>query len=178
MRIISGKYKGRIIRPPKNFRARPTTDFAKEGLFNVLNNIIDIENSRVLDLFSGTGSVGFEFASRGAVYVEMVEKNFTHYRFIEKTIREIKMENVKVIKTDCFRYIKASRKEFDLVFADPPYDLHNFDTIPGLIMQSELLRKEGHMIIEHSKAYNFSALSGFRESRNYGGVSFSFFEKL
>ena len=177
MRIISGKYKGRILATPKNFKARPTTDRARESLFNILNNRVDFEELKVLDLFSGTGSVGFEFISRGCEYVEMLEKNYTHFQHLQKIKHELGIENLRIIKGDFFNFIKKSNDPFDLVFADPPFDLADFESIPGLVLNSRLLKKEGIFILEHSKNYNFSNIDGFEEQRNYGGVNFSFFTK-
>ena len=175
VRIISGKYGGRIIKPPKNFKARPTTDLAREGLFNILNNRIDFEGLRVLDLFAGTGSVGFEFASRGASRVDMVEINFIHFNFIKKAIQILGAENVKVMKSDFFRIIPGIKQNYDLVFADPPYDMKNFDLVPKLVLSQGILEPGGFFILEHSRDYDFSELPGFIELRKYGSVHFSFF---
>lgn len=177
MRIISGKYKGKVIKPPKNFRARPTTDFAKEALFNILHNTIDFSELKVLDLFSGTGSIGFEFASRGVNFIEMVEKSFLHHEFIKKTILELKLDNARVIKTDVFVYIKHIHQSFDLIFADPPYDLKGIEELPEKIITSEILKPEGWFIFEHPKRMNFSAHPDCFDERAYGGVHFSFFNK-
>lgn len=177
MRIISGQYKGRIISPPRNFKARPTTDRAKESLFNILSNTIDFDEVSVLDLFSGTGSIGFEFASRGAKYVELVELNFKHYKHLKDTSRMMEIDNVKVIRADFFHYIRKKKNSFDIVFADPPFDMKNFETVPELILSSSLISENGLFIIEHSKSFNFRSLDGFTEQRNYGGVNFSFFSK-
>ena len=131
----------------------------------------------VLDLFAGTGSVGFEFLSRGAKWVEFVEKNNIHYNFIRKVLRELEISNARIIKSDCFLYMKSVKRKFDIVFADPPYDLKTFDTIPEKIMESELLKENGMFILEHSGNYAFEQLEGFQEKRKYGGVNFSFFYK-
>ncbi len=175
MRIISGKYKGRRIHPPTNFRARPTTDFARESLFNILNNYFDFEGLEVLDLFAGTGSIGFEFASRGARHVEMIDKNFIHAEFMKETARSMGMENVRIIKSDVFRYIEKQPATFDIVFADPPYDLENFEEVPVRILESHLLSEGGWFILEHSKSHSFSHLPGYSDHRNYGSVNFSIF---
>ena len=175
MRIIGGKYKGRIISAPKNFKARPTTDRARESLFNILNNRIDFEEIMVLDLFSGTGSIGFEFASRGARSVEMIELNFKHIEHLKKSVKELSMNNVKVRRADFFQYIKRNTSPFDIIFADPPFDMDDFEKVPELILQSKFLKKDGVFILEHPKSFNFSSLEGFTEQRNYGGVNFSFF---
>ena len=178
MRIISGKYRGKQLHPPGNFRARPTTDFAKTGLFNIISNSFEIEEIEVLDLFSGTGSIGFEFASRGAAYVEMVEKNYMHFSFIRNTISDLKLENAKAFKTDAFIYIPRIKRKFDVVFADPPFEMNGIESIPGLILKYQLLKDHGWLIVEHSTNYDFSDYPGFRELRRYGNVNFSFFTNL
>jgi len=177
LRIISGKYKGRIISPPKNFKARPTTDRAKESLFNILNNRIDFEGIMVLDLFSGTGSIGFEFASRGAKSVEMVDLNFKHIEHLKKSVKELSMNNVKVRRADFFQYINKNNSLFDIIFADPPYDMDGFEKVPELILKSGILQEDGIFIMEHPKQIEFNSLEGFKEQRNYGGVNFSFFSR-
>ena len=175
MRIISGKYKGRIISPPKNFKARPTTDRARESLFNILANTHYFEELRVLDLFAGTGSIGFEFVSRGAAYVEMLEKNYSHFQHLQKAKHALEMENIRIIKGDFFRYIKKPHESFNLIFADPPYDMENFKSVPEILLKAEILSKDGIFIMEHPKSFDFRSLKGFTEQRNYGGVNFSFF---
>ena len=175
MRIVSGKYKGRIIKPPKNFRARPTTDFAKENLFNILNNHLDFSALSVLDLFSGTGSIAYEFASRGSQYVVSIEKNFKHQAFIKKTIDDFGFTQIKTIKTDVFRYIKTCNEQFDIVFADPPYDLKELESIPDFIFEQEILKENGWLILEHGDKTDFSKHEKFKEQRKYGGVNFSIF---
>lgn len=176
MRIVSGKYKGRHIRPPKNFKARPTTDFAKENLFNILNNNFDFAEIKVLDLFSGTGSISYEFASRECISVISVESNFKHHTFIKKTIDDIGFENIKAIKSDAFRYVKSCNKKFDIVFADPPYDLKEIESIPDFIYEQKILNDNAWLIVEHGDKTNFSKHKYFKEVRNYGGVNFSIFE--
>ncbi|MEG2281685.1 MAG: RsmD family RNA methyltransferase, partial [Rikenellaceae bacterium] len=121
MRIVGGKYRGRVITPPSSFKARPTTDFAKENLFNVLNNIIDFEECDVLDLFAGTGAIGYEFASRGAKKVTSIESDFHHSRFIAETIEKLEIENMSVVKTNAFVFVKRVKASWDIIFADPPY---------------------------------------------------------
>ncbi len=176
MRIISGKLKGRRFSPPKNFKARPTTDFAKENLFNILNNKISFEEIKVLDLFGGTGSISFEFASRGCADITCIEQNFNHFRFIKKTIEEFELENIiKVIKGDVFKYIEKTTNKFDLIFADPPYDLINSETIPDLIIKNKLLNSGGILIFEHSGIITFNNHSNFIENRENGKVNFTFF---
>ena len=176
MRIISGKYKGCRIHPPKNFKARPTTDFAKENLFNILNNNFDFSELKVLDLFSGTGSISFEFASRECISVVSIEGNFRHQAFIKKTIEELEIKQIKSFKSDVFRYVKSCRETFDIIFADPPYDLKEIETIPDFILDKGVLNSGGWLIIEHGNKTNFGRHPGFIELRKYGGVNFSIFE--
>jgi len=177
MRIISGKFRRKTIFPPKNFRARPTTDMAKESLFNVIENLVDIEAIKVLDLFSGTGSITYEFASRGCSNITCVELNYTHYSFIKKCVQELKIEDqVTVVKSNTFVFIKHIKQQYDLIFADPPYDLEALDTIPGEIFSNGLLKPGGILIFEHSEKHNFSHHPNFTEHKKYGAVNFSFFE--
>jgi len=176
MRIISGKYKGRRFNPPKNFKARPTTDFAKENLFNILNNNIDWEETDALDLFGGTGSISFELISRGCPYVTCIEKSPVHYSFIEKTKEQLKIgDNMRILKMDVFKYLEYCNEQFDFIFVDPPYDLKDFAEIPRLILEKKMLKTDGLFILEHSKDYDFSALPLFSEKRVYGSVNFSMF---
>lgn len=177
MRIISGKYRGRAITPPRNLRARPTTDFAKENLFNVLGNLVDFEACDVLDLFAGTGSISYEFASRGARSVTAVEINTVHYDFIRRTAAQLGMENFYPVKANVFRYLKSCPKQFDVIFSDAPYDLEGSEEVVRAVMESDLLRPEGILIFEHSKKMDFSAVPGFWQLRSYGSVQFSFFKK-
>ena len=150
---------------------------ARESLFNILNNYVDFEEVKVLDLFSGTGSIGFEFASRGALQVEMIELNFKHYKHLKDTAVLLNIDNVKIIRADFFQYIRNIKRNFDIVFADPPFDMENFETVPKLILESDLMTENSIFIMEHSKTFNFKHLNGFKEQRNYGGVNFSFFNK-
>ena len=175
MRIISGKYKGRRINPPSNFTARPTTDYARESLFNILNNRIDFEAISVLDLFAGTGSISYEFASRGAHLVHLVEKDTRHISFIRKMVTEMKFENIKPIHIDVKAYLKACRIKYDIVFADPPYNLAWLDSLPDLVTSAGVIKEDGFFILEHSKDLNFAHHKNFFEHRNYGSVNFSFF---
>ena len=175
MRIIGGKYKGRIISPISGLKARPTTDFARESLFNILNNRVDFEAISVLDLFSGTGSIGFEFASRGAEAVHIVEKDSKHIAGIRQTIEKIGFSNIKPIHIDVKAYLKACRFKYDIVFADPPYELEWLKSIPALVIGSNILKEEGLFILEHPKAMDFRGHESFFEHRNYGNVNFSFF---
>ncbi len=175
MRIISGTHKGRRIVPDKNFKARPTTDFAKENLFNVLNNSIDFDGIVALDLFGGTGGISYELASRGAEQIICVEMNVKHFAFIKKTVADLAFDNISVLRADVFRYLKSCRKKFDVIFADPPYDLKNIDAIPDMVFKKELLLPDGLFILEHGKADNFENHDKFCEMRTYGSVNFSFF---
>ncbi len=178
MRIISGKYKGRRFDPPKSFKARPTTDFAKENLFNVLNNSIDWEETTALDLFGGTGGITFELVSRGCPRVVCVEKNMKHTSFIESTKNDLKIGlEMMLFKTDVFRYLERCNEKFDLIFADPPYDLKNFTDVPRLVFEKDLIKPEGIFILEHSKDYDFSDWQLFEDKRVYGSVNFSVFRK-
>ncbi|MGV8962243.1 MAG: RsmD family RNA methyltransferase [Candidatus Saccharimonadaceae bacterium] len=177
MRIISGKYKSRRIQVPTNFSARPTTDFARESLFNILNNRVDWESTSALDLFSGTGCIAIEFVSRGCPFVVSVESNARHHAFIQKAKEKLDANELLTIKADVFSYIKSCKQTFDLIFADPPYDLKDFDKIPTKIFEHNLLKPEGIFILEHSKKNTFKEHPYFKEERHYGSVHFSFFEK-
>lgn len=177
MRIISGKFRKKLIKPPKNFKARPTTDMAKESLFNILENEYEITNLKVLDLFGGTGSISFEFASRGVKDITCVELNYNHYNFIKKNIHELNIQNeVKVIKSDVFRFLKKSTEKYDLIFADPPYDLKDINTIPDIIFENNLLLPDSILVVEHSEKTLFSNNKYFVKQKSYGSVNFSFFE--
>lgn len=178
MRIISGKLKGRVINPPKNLRARPTTDFAKENLFNVIASNLDIEGAAVLDLFAGTGSISYEFASRGVASVTSVEINAVHYNYISSTAKQFGLDNIYPVKANSFLYLKSTSKKFDIIFADPPYDISGVETIPGLVFGNSLLNDGGWLIVEHSKSNDFSAYPGFLQLRTYGSVNFSIFTSL
>ncbi len=177
MRIISGTYKGRHIPVPSSFKARPTTDFAREGLFNVLANTYDFSGLLVLDLFAGTGSIGFEFASRGAERVDMVEIDARTTRFLQRTSRQLGIENARVIRGDVSKYLKQCRKRYDLVFADPPYDLDIIPSLPVLVLNTEILVEDGWFILEHGKNNSFTDHPQFQDLRKYGSVHFSFFER-
>lgn len=177
MRIISGRYRGRTIVPPRNLRARPTTDFAKENLFNVLGNLVDFEELDVLDLFSGTGSISYEFASRDAKSVTSVEVNSVHHNFIRQTARDLKFENFYAVKANVFLYLKSCTKKFDLIFSDAPYDLEGSEEVIRLVFERELLTEDGILIFEHSKEQDVSNMPHYWQTRSYGSVQFSFFKK-
>jgi 16S rRNA (guanine966-N2)-methyltransferase len=176
VRIIGGKYRGRRIEPPSNFRARPTTDFAREGLFNILANRVDFETISVLDLFSGTGSISYEFASRGAEAVHLVETDRTHISGINRIIRDLGMENIRSIHIDVRAYLKTCSAKYDIVFADPPFELRWLKDLPDLVTSSGVIKADGFFILEHPKHMNFNGHPLFFEHRNYGGVNFSFFK--
>lgn len=175
MRIIGGTYRGRIINPPRNLRARPTTDFAKENLFNVLENMVELEGADVLDLFSGTGSISYEFISRGAASVTSVEVNAVHYNFIRQTAAAFGMENLYAVRANAFLYLKNTSKQFDIIFSDAPYDLDGTEEVVRLVLERGLLRKGGILIFEHSKDRNFDAHPNLIQRRSYGSVQFSIF---
>jgi 16S rRNA (guanine966-N2)-methyltransferase len=177
VRIVSGVYKGKRLYPGKSFRARPTTDFAKENLFNVLNNYFNFEELEVLDLFSGTGSISYEFASRGCRAVDSVESNTRYHAFIQKTASELELQQLSAIRADVFRFLKHITRDYDLIFADPPFDMKELDQLPRLILSRNLLKQGGWFILEHGRGHDFSAHLQFREIRKYGSVHFSIFEK-
>jgi 16S rRNA (guanine(966)-N(2))-methyltransferase RsmD len=177
MRIVSGKYKSRRFEIPGSFKARPTTDFAKENLFNVIANRMDLEGTTALDLFAGTGSISFELLSRGCKEVVCVEKEFAHYAFIKKVKAELKDDCLITVKGDAFRFIESSKQSFDFIFADPPYALKNTDRIPEMILSGHLLKADGIFVMEHPKEHDFSALPYFVQRRAYGAVNFSIFIK-
>lgn len=174
MRIIGGSHKGRLIKVPNDLPVRPTTDFAKEALFNILQNKIDITEARVLDLFSGTGHISLEFASRGAKEVISVDKHFKCVGFLKSIGKELGF-SIQANKGDVFSALKNLYAPFDLIFADPPYDLENIEEIHRLVFERKLLNKNGLLIIEHGVKTKLEALEGFKEHRKYGGVNFSFF---
>ena len=175
MRIISGKYRGKVIKPPQGFRARPTTDYARESLFNILANRYEFDEIDVLDLFAGTGSITYEFCSRGARSVELVELNRSNYRFITSTLQELNMDNVTSFNTDVRIYLRKAVRSFDLIFADPPYALPWLKEIPALVKDAGILKPEGVLIMEHPDKISFDSSEGFHEHRYYGSVNFSFF---
>lgn len=175
MRIIAGKNRKRIITPPSNFKARPTTDFAKENLFNVLANYFDFDDIQVLDLFSGTGSISYEFCSRGALRVVSVEMHPTHHKFIADMKHELAYEQLQTIKSNVFVYLKSIKDSFDVIFADPPYELEDIETIPDLVFNGGLLKENGWLIVEHSDKTDFSEHPHFKDKRVYGSVNFSIF---
>ena len=176
MRIITGKYGGRKINPPSKMpHTRPTTDVAKEGLFNIIENNISIEGIKTLDIFGGTGSISYELASRGATDLTIIEKDPKMHAFIQKSISGLKIENCHVIKMDVFRFLESTSETYDLIFAGPPYALKNIDDLPVIIREKKLLKHNGWFILEHTPANNYEKYSMFKSSRNYGTTIFSIF---
>ena len=176
MRIITGKYKGRHFDIPRSFKARPTTDFAKENIFNVLVQYIDFEGATALDLFSGTGSISLELLSRGCSQVVSVEMDRDHHRFIHECVKKLGGEGIIPIRGDVFRFVKSCKQLYDLIFADPPYALKELPQIPDLIIEKQLLKEDGIFVFEHGKDYDFSTHPHFVEHRSYGSVNFSLFK--
>lgn len=175
MRIISGEFKRRRIPSFGKIDARPTTDFAKEGLFNVLNNMLDFEELSVLDLFSGTGSISFELISRGSKPVVAIESNTKHCSYIRKVSQLLSVDQPTLLRTDVFRYLESTKMKFDFIFADPPYQLEELITLPDLIFKRQLLNKEGLFVLEHSDKHSFMTHPCFSFHKSYGNVNFSFF---
>jgi 16S rRNA (guanine966-N2)-methyltransferase len=176
MRIISGINGGRRISPPANMPyTRPTTDIAKEGLFNVLQNNLDIETLTTLDLFGGTGCISYELASRGAQELTIVEKDTTMNEFIKRTAKELNIDNIKVVKSDVFGFINTCAGQFDFIFAGPPYALTTIDDLPRLIFQKELLKPKGWFVLEHTPRNNYTKFPFYKTERNYGTTIFSIF---
>ena len=176
MRIIGGKYKGKTFVPPSIFKARPTTDFAKEALFNILQNSFNFENLDVLDLFSGTGSISYEFGSRSCKKIIAVESNFNHAKYIESQFAVLGFTQAIVYKSDVFRFLDTCKQKFDIIFADPPYELENIEDIYHHIFKNNLLSDTSFLIIEHSSKTDFSKFPHFLMLKNYGSVNFSFFD--
>ncbi|HWJ89636.1 MAG TPA: RsmD family RNA methyltransferase [Flavisolibacter sp.] len=176
MRIISGALGGRRINPPAKMPyTRPTTDIAKEGLFNILQNQLDFETLKSLDLFGGTGSISYELASRGVPDLTIVEKDAQMFSFIKKTAEDLKLENFKVIKSEVFRFIDHCTEKFDFIFAGPPYALETIDELPQKIFQKGLLNPAGLFVLEHTPRNGYETFPFFRSARNYGTTVFSFF---
>ena len=176
MRIISGKYGGRRLSPPKNITARPTTDFAKESLFNLLNNRIDFEGIDMLDLFAGTGGIGIECVSRGAREVTSVELAHVQQNWIIQCCKLLDIHNLTLIRGDVFKFLNSCRIQYDLIFADPPYALEQLPTLPDAILSRDILKKDGWLVIEHGKDTDFCSHPRHVETRQYGSVHFSFFQ--
>lgn len=177
MRIVGGKYRGRTIAPPRNLRARPTTDFAKENLFNVLSNLVDWEETNALDLFSGTGSISYELVSRGARSVTAVEINPVHASFIRRAAEGLGADNITVVKANAFLYLKSCSRQFGLIFSDAPYDLPDAADVIGLVEEHGLLLPGGLLVFEHSAGRDYSRHPWFVQLRHYGSVHFSIFRR-
>ena len=177
MRIISGKYGGRRIHPPSHMpHTRPTTDVAKEGLFNILQTRVQLEGASTLDLFGGTGCISYELASRGASHLTIVEKDGQMLEFIKTNIEHLKIDNTQMVRMDVFQYLNSCTQQFDIIFAGPPYSLNTIDDLPRIIVERKLISPEGYFIIEHTPRNNYENFAGFSFQRNYGATVFSFFE--
>lgn len=177
MRIIGGRLKGKVIQPPMGYKARPTTDFAKEGLFNVLNNEYEFEDLKVLDLFGGTGAIAFEFASRGAARVYCVEMARENASFIKTEAARLGLDNVTMVRDNVFDFLPLCREKFDIIFADPPYAIENLGSIPDQVLSRDILHPGCYFILEHGGEHNFTSHPCFVKEKVYGRVHFSFFEK-
>lgn len=176
MRIIGGEHGGRKFNPPSRMPyTRPTTDIAKEGLFNVLQHNLDIEELKTLDLFGGTGSISYELASRGAADLTIVEKDTTMYEFIKKTSEALRIENIKPVKVDVFKFISQCADKFDFIFAGPPYALTTIDELPKLIFEKQLLTDKGWFVLEHTPRNNYKSFPYYKTEKNYGTTIFSIF---
>lgn len=176
MRIISGQYKGRKISvPAKMPYTRPTTDIAKEGLFNIISNHLDITSLTTLDIFGGTGSISFELASRGAENITIVEKDPVMYEFIKKNAAQIGLKSIKILKMDVFKFLKQCTEKFDMIFAGPPYALATIDTLPAIIFEQKLLNKKGWFVLEHTPSNDYKKFPYYKTERNYGTTIFSIF---
>ncbi len=177
MRIVSGDLGGRQIQAPASFTVRPTTDIAKESLFNILNNIYDFEDVSVLDFFAGIGSISLEFASRGSKKIVAVERAFKHADFIKKTAEKFNLDSIRVVKTDMRDFLKIHNEEYDIIFTDPPYDLDWIEKVPELIMDSKVFSENSLLIVEHPGSVDYSSVENYSKTRKYGKVHFSFFER-
>ncbi len=177
MRIIRGKYKGRRIIPPKNFKARPTTDFAKEGLFNMLENRLSLDELTVLDLFSGTGNIAYEFLSAGCTNVTIVDINKSYIRHAKQYAEDLFPGQLRAISADSFSFCKKKSLDFDIVFADPPFKRSDIDNLPDIVLNNPSFKETALFILEHPKNFDFSAHPFFIEHRKYGNIIFSFFQK-
>lgn len=176
MRIISGTHGGRRINPPAKMPfTRPTTDVAKEGLFNILKNNLAFEELKVLDLFGGTGCISYELSSRGAPDITIVEKDPQMAEFIRKTASELKLENFNVVKSDVFKFMEACSEQFDFIFAGPPYALTSIDELPRLVFEKNLLKPGGWFILEHTPRNDYKQFPHYKTERNYGTTIFSIF---
>lgn len=178
MRIIGGEHGGRKFNPPSKMPyTRPTTDIAKEGLFNVLQHKLDIPSLKTLDLFGGTGSISYELASRGATDLTIVEKDTAMFSFIKKTSAELHLNNLKAVKMDVFRFMEQCPEKFDFIFAGPPYALTNIDDLPRLVFSRQLLTPGGWFVLEHTPRNDYKTFPGYKMEKNYGTTIFSVFEQ-
>ena len=175
MRIIAGTLKGRRLNPPANLPVRPTTDMAREGLFNILNNYVDFEDCTVMDLFAGTGAMSIEFISRGVREVTSIDINNACTDYIKSEAQRLELRNLRVVRADVFDLLKRANRKFDIVFADPPYAIEGLETLPDLVFEHQLLNEDGIFILEHPREYQFEEHPHFWQHRNYGKVNFSFF---
>ena len=175
MRIIAGNLRGRRLNPPTTLPVRPTTDMARESLFNILNNYVDYDECAVLDLFAGTGAVSLEFVSRGAKEVTSVDINAQCVDFIKSSAQQFGVKNLHVVRSDVFDLLKRAYKKFDIVFADPPYALENLAQLPDLVFEKNLLTDDGIFILEHPREFQFEEHPHFWQHRHYGKVNFTFF---
>ena len=175
MRIIAGTLKGRRLNPPANLPVRPTTDMAREGLFNILNNYVDFDECTVMDLFAGTGAMSVEFISRGVREVTAVDINNACTDFIKSEAQRLELRNLRVVRADVFDLLKRANRKFDIVFADPPYAIEGLETLPGLVFDRQVLTDDGIFILEHPREYSFEEHPHFWQHRNYGKVNFTFF---
>ncbi len=176
MRIIGGTHKGRVLNPPKGLELRPTTDFAKESLFNILNNKIDFEGTKVLELFCGTGNLTFELASRGCEHITAIDKDTRCIRYISQQAKDFGFKGIMTSREDVFKFLKNCRSQFDLIIADPPYDLTNIEDIHQFVIENNLINEGGLLVIEHGAKTDLSTKAQFLEKRKYGAVNFSFFQ--
>jgi 16S rRNA (guanine966-N2)-methyltransferase len=176
MRIISGSLGGRRIHPPAKMPyTRPTTDIAKEGLFNILQTRLDFEDAKTLDLFGGTGNISYELASRGATQLTIVEKDAVMFAFIKKNIADLKIENANVVKADVFNFLNSCTEKYDFIFAGPPYALTAIDELAKIIVERKLIAEDGYFVLEHTPRNDYAQYKGFSFKRNYGTTVFSFF---
>lgn len=179
MRIIGGEYGGRKINPPNKMPyTRPTTDLAKEGLFNILQNQVDFNGAKTLDLFGGTGSITYELASRGAASLTIIEKDQAMFQFIKDNVQKLDIENCQVYKMDVFKFMETCREQYDFIFAGPPYALTNINQIPIMVMEKNLIAPNGVFVLEHTPRNNYEGYNGFVKQRNYGTTVFSFFGNI
>ena len=177
MRITGGSLRGRTLHPPVSLPVRPTTDFAKTALFNILNNYFDFEKLHVLDLFSGAGSIAYEFISRGSLSVNCIDEDLQCINFIKKTATEMKMTNLHCIRSEVFKYINQEGRQWDIIFADPPFELEETDQLPDIIFEKNLLKEDGWLIVEHQSKRILNCKVKPFDLRKYGNCAFSMFRK-